>query len=99
RIPRPPGARACAAGRACDTLSGMSFWSWLGLDGRGATDGLGGGGDIGGWVSGLDPKRAHFIACFAYILTRGARADQQITDGEAPSMERLVAERVGIPPE
>lgn len=77
----------------------MSFWTWLGLDGRGATDDLEGVAQIERSLAGLEPKRAHFIACFAYILTRGARADQQITDGEARSMERIVAERGGIPPE
>ena len=49
-------------------------------------------------LSDLDPSRARFIACFAYILGRVARADHQITADESAGMERLVAERAGLPP-
>jgi uncharacterized tellurite resistance protein B-like protein len=77
----------------------MSLWTWLGLDGPGTVDDVEGVAEIERSLAGLEPARAHHVACFAYILTRGARADLQITDGEARSMGRIVAERGGIPPE
>ena len=76
----------------------MSIWTWLGLDARdpgGDSDGIR---RIEQALAGLDPARARYIACFSYILTRSARADYQITDDEARAMERIVAERGGIPP-
>ena len=36
------------------------------------------------------PQRARYLACFAYILTRAAKADHHVSDGEAQTMERLV---------
>jgi uncharacterized tellurite resistance protein B-like protein len=45
----------------------------------------------------LDPARARFIACFAYLLGRVARADHEVSDPEARVMEQLVAERGGLP--
>jgi len=36
------------------------------------------------------------VACFAYILTRSARADAQLTADESGAMERLVGEHAGI---
>jgi uncharacterized tellurite resistance protein B-like protein len=47
----------------------------------------------------LEPERARFIAGFAYILSRVARADLVITDEETREMERIVMERGGIPEE
>ncbi|HVL68227.1 MAG TPA: TerB family tellurite resistance protein [Vicinamibacterales bacterium] len=38
------------------------------------------------------PERARFLACFAYILTRAARADHHVSDHEAEQMERVVRE-------
>jgi len=46
----------------------------------------------------LEPQRARFIACFAYLLGRVAFADLEISDEESSVMERLVAE-VGRLPE
>ena len=45
----------------------------------------------------LEPERARFIAGFAYILGRVAHADRETTTDETRSMERLVAERSGLP--
>lgn len=45
----------------------------------------------------LEPKRARFIACFAYILGRVAFADLEVSDQETAVMESLVAETGGIP--
>jgi uncharacterized tellurite resistance protein B-like protein len=75
----------------------MSLWTWLGLNGPFAAEGSEGLEEIERALGGLEAAQAHFIACFAYILTRAARADLQITDGEARAMERVVAERAGIP--
>jgi uncharacterized tellurite resistance protein B-like protein len=75
----------------------MSIWKWLGLPGGGGAadedDGLV---EIEKALSGMPPERARFIACFAYILTRGARADHMVSDHEMHSMERFVSERGGI---
>ncbi|MGE3188539.1 MAG: TerB family tellurite resistance protein, partial [Vicinamibacterales bacterium] len=47
----------------------------------------------------LAPDRAHFVASFAYLLGRVARADHDVTPPETATMERLVAERGGLSPE
>lgn len=77
----------------------MSLWKWLGLDRevRGPEfDSLEA---IEQALPGVHASRRRHVACFAYILTRSARADQQITDEEARAMERLVAQHAGIAPE
>lgn len=76
----------------------MSLWEWLGLarPEESEEDGLA---EVEQALAGLEPRRARYIACFAYILTRGARADHVVTDGEMRAMERIVAERAGIGPE
>ncbi len=45
----------------------------------------------------LEPKRARFIACFAYILGRVAFADLEVSDEETAVMESMVTESGGIP--
>jgi uncharacterized tellurite resistance protein B-like protein len=45
----------------------------------------------------LPPERARFIAAFAYILSRVARADLLISDVETGAMERIVSEVGGLP--
>jgi len=47
----------------------------------------------------LDPDRAKFIAAFAYLLGRAARADLNISHEETEIMERIVMERGGLPEE
>ncbi|MBI4458532.1 MAG: TerB family tellurite resistance protein [Acidobacteria bacterium] len=39
-----------------------------------------------------EPERARFIAAFAYLLSRVAHADQEISDEETRTMERIVME-------
>lgn len=41
----------------------------------------------------LEPERARYIAAFAYILSRVARADFRITAEETQTMERIVMEK------
>jgi uncharacterized tellurite resistance protein B-like protein len=45
----------------------------------------------------LDPEKARYIAAFAYILSRVARADLEISDEEQRSMEQLVQEKGELP--
>lgn len=75
----------------------MSLWKWLGIDRPAAAPDEAGVDRIEQALEGMEPARGRYIACFAYILTRGARADHEVTDGEARTMERIIAERAGIP--
>jgi uncharacterized tellurite resistance protein B-like protein len=45
----------------------------------------------------LEPSRAQYLARFAYLLGRVARADDQISAEETSTMERLLAEHGGLP--
>jgi uncharacterized tellurite resistance protein B-like protein len=47
-------------------------------------------------LDGMDPERARYIAAFAYLLSRVARADLNISDDETHEMERLVQEEGGL---
>jgi uncharacterized tellurite resistance protein B-like protein len=47
----------------------------------------------------LDPERARYLAAFAFILCRVARADLKITTSETETMEHILAERGALPPE
>ena len=47
----------------------------------------------------LEPERARFIAAFAYLLGRVARADICISPEETRAMERIVMEKGGVPEE
>jgi uncharacterized tellurite resistance protein B-like protein len=54
---------------------------------------------IVGALDKLQPEQAKFIASFAYILSRVARADLQISPEETHAMERIVMEKGGLPEE
>ncbi|HXH28845.1 MAG TPA: TerB family tellurite resistance protein [Candidatus Polarisedimenticolia bacterium] len=45
----------------------------------------------------IEPERARYVAAFAYILSRVARADLTISDVETAAMERLVMQVGGLP--
>lgn len=47
----------------------------------------------------LPPDHARQVAVFAYVLSRVARADMNISEVETREMEKLVAERGGLPEE
>ena len=47
----------------------------------------------------MDPEHARFIAAFAFILCRVARADLHISPSETQIMERVVMERGNLPEE
>lgn len=42
------------------------------------------------------PERARFLACFAYILTRAARADHHVSDDELSHMARVVKQWANV---
>jgi uncharacterized tellurite resistance protein B-like protein len=44
----------------------------------------------------MDPDRARYIAAFAYLLSRVARADLNTSPEETRAMERIVRERGGL---
>jgi uncharacterized tellurite resistance protein B-like protein len=71
-----------------------SFWNWLGLasDTPDPDNSLG---EIEAALAGLGTERARHLACFAYILTRPARADHEVTDGEAARMREIVMREAG----
>jgi uncharacterized tellurite resistance protein B-like protein len=47
----------------------------------------------------IDTEKAKFIACFAYLLSRIARADLNISPEETYTMEKIIQEQSGLPPE
>jgi uncharacterized tellurite resistance protein B-like protein len=47
-------------------------------------------------LEGMDEGKARFVAAFAYVLSRVAGADLEITAVETAAMERLVQERAGF---
>ncbi len=54
---------------------------------------------IAGALDQMDPDRAKFIAAFAYLLSRVARADLMVTPEETSVMEQMVMEKGGLPEE
>ncbi len=80
----------------------MSIISWLGLDQKKhsttspETETVR---KIADALDQIDPDRAKFIAGFAYLLGRVARADLHISGDETRGMERLVMEGTGLPEE
>jgi uncharacterized tellurite resistance protein B-like protein len=51
---------------------------------------------IVGALDRLEPDRARYLAGFAYILSRAARADLAVSEEETRSMEQLVARTGGL---
>ncbi|MFQ5877581.1 MAG: TerB family tellurite resistance protein [Acidobacteriota bacterium] len=47
----------------------------------------------------MEPERARFVAAFAYILSRVAHADLEISAEETRAMERIVMKVGGLPEE
>ena len=56
-------------------------------------------GEIERALTELPPAEARYVAAFAYILHRIARADHEISDAESALIEDLVATRGGLDPE
>ena len=76
----------------------MSILRWLGLadaeDTHAPVDSLR---EIEKALTHMEPEQARYLAGFAYILGRVAKADHQVTAEESAAMERLVAERGNLP--
>ena len=70
----------------------MSILRWLGLEAdepdHGRVDSLG---EIEKALTDLEPGQARYIAGFAYILSRVARADHEVSDAESALMTKLVS--------
>jgi uncharacterized tellurite resistance protein B-like protein len=47
-------------------------------------------------LDGMDSEQARYVAAFAYLLSRVARADLNISDNETSEMERLVQQEGGL---
>jgi uncharacterized tellurite resistance protein B-like protein len=73
----------------------MGFWNWIGVtsDTPDADNRLQ---EIEAVLAPLGTERARHLACFAYILTRPARADHAVTDGEAARMRAIVVRHAGV---
>lgn len=76
----------------------MSLRRWLGLSDESAGSDFQGLEEIEGALERIEPAAARFIACFAYILARVARADHQVTAEESAEMARIVGDRASLPP-
>jgi len=90
-----------SGGRGGETASNVSIWSKLGFgDGNHA-----GGAErdtvrrIVDELDNLPLERARHVASFAFILSRVAHADLQISEEETRAMERIVVEKGGLPEE
>ena len=77
-------------------MGAMSIWEWLGLADEKAADSGNRLEEIESVLAGLGTERARHLACFAYILTRPARADHHVTDSEAEQMQRIVIDHAGV---
>lgn len=76
----------------------MSLRRWLGLSGGAQPEpAVAGLDEIERALTDLEPGRARFVACFAYILGRVARADHRVTPEESAEMERIIRARIGLP--
>jgi uncharacterized tellurite resistance protein B-like protein len=74
----------------------MSILKWLGLTGQADPATENRLHEIEQALEAHGPERARYLACFAYILTRAAKADHHVSDGEARLMESIVAERARV---
>jgi uncharacterized tellurite resistance protein B-like protein len=84
---------AMALGRLFGAAKGGAEASAAGLDARDTETVR----RIAGQLDALPLDRARFLAAFAYILTRAAAADMDISHAESRAIEQLVAEHGGLP--
>jgi uncharacterized tellurite resistance protein B-like protein len=77
----------------------MSLLRWLGLETSPMPAPVDSVAEIEKALAGLPPEQATYLACFAYILSRVARADQQVSDEESRVMAAMIADRGSLPPE
>jgi uncharacterized tellurite resistance protein B-like protein len=74
----------------------MSILRWLGLDGGEGTASVDSIGEVEKALGGMEASQARYLACFAYILSRVARADHDVADPESRLMEQILADRGGL---
>jgi uncharacterized tellurite resistance protein B-like protein len=80
----------------------MSLLDWLGFHsprtashaGSGETETVR---EIVRALEAMDPGRARYLACFAFLLSRVANADLEISEEETGEMERIVMTWGGLP--
>lgn len=77
----------------------VSFFKWLGLSDSSSHASVDSLREIEKALTDLDPAEARYLACFAYILGRIARADHHVSAHESSLIERLVAERGHLAPD
>ena len=73
-----------------------SLQSWLGLGDAAPPAAPGPLRDVVEALDRLEPERAQYLARFAYLLGRVARADEHVSDAETRTMERLLVEHGGL---
>ena len=89
-----------AAATPCYDRAAMSILDFLGLKRSSPTPP---GGDtetvrrIVRELEALEPERARYLAAFAYILSRVAQADLEISEAETAKMESLLQQLGGMP--
>src|SRR6476620_10953080 len=76
---------------------GMSILQWLGLERGAAAAPVDSVSAVEKALAGMEPGRARYLSCFAYILSRVARADSDVAEAERRLMERIVSDRGGLP--
>ncbi len=76
-----------------------SLQSWLGITEAAAAPEPAPLRDLVNALDRLEPARAQYLARFAYLLGRVARADEHISEEETKAMEKLLAEHGGLPPD
>lgn len=74
-----------------------SIQGWLGLAEPAAANESAPLRDLVNALDRLEPSRAQYLARFAYLLGRVARADEHVSDDETKAMERLLAEHGNLP--
>ncbi|HEX2644251.1 MAG TPA: TerB family tellurite resistance protein [Thermoanaerobaculia bacterium] len=89
-----------ASATPCYDRAAMSILDFLGLK-RSSPKPPGGDTEtvrrIVGELEALEPERARYIAAFAYILSRVAHADLEISEAETAKMESLLQKLGGMP--
>jgi uncharacterized tellurite resistance protein B-like protein len=76
-----------------------SLHSWLGLDNAPAAPEPAPLRELVNALDRLEPARAQYLARFAYLLGRVARADEQVTDDETRTMEALLVQQGHLSPD
>jgi uncharacterized tellurite resistance protein B-like protein len=77
----------------------MSILGWLGLTSADTDEQASGLADIERELGTLEPARARFLVCFAYLLGRVARADHEVDEVEMDAMATLLSEQGHLPVE